>query len=158
MNWEAIGAVAELLASTFVLVTLVYLALQMRKTHQIALATLYQMRADAAREVTLVPVMSASLEGALRRLEAGEKVSVVDERLMNSHMFALFNHFESSHFLNQSGFLSDEHWESDLATISMMIRQNPSMVGFWASVKTGFRESFVHSVDGILQKDEKPGA
>jgi hypothetical protein len=127
MNWQAVGALAELAASIGVLATLVYLALQIRKSHQIDLATLYQMRADAARELVRGPAMSESLLAALGRAEAGEELSVLDQRLLDNQLFQHFNHFESSHYLTQLGLLSDEHWKSDLATIVMTFRQNRRM-------------------------------
>lgn len=51
MNWEAIGAIGELLAAVGVLITLIYLAVQVRQANKQALLAAQQHRADAAREV-----------------------------------------------------------------------------------------------------------
>ena len=51
MNWEAVSAVADLIAAVAILITLVYLALQIRQAkEQITLAG-QRHRADAARDV-----------------------------------------------------------------------------------------------------------
>jgi hypothetical protein len=51
MNWEAVSAIADVFASIAVLVTLIYLALQVRQAKdQITLAG-QRHRADAARDV-----------------------------------------------------------------------------------------------------------
>ena len=46
MNWEAIGAVGELLVAVSVLATLVYLALQVRDARKLLLVSAYQSRTD----------------------------------------------------------------------------------------------------------------
>ncbi len=51
MNWAAVSAIAELIAAVAILITLVYLALQIRQAkEQITLAG-QRHRADAARDV-----------------------------------------------------------------------------------------------------------
>ena len=47
MNWEAIGAVAEVCGALAVLVTLIYLAVQIRQQNQVARAQVGQQRADS---------------------------------------------------------------------------------------------------------------
>ena len=54
MNWEAIGAIAELVSAIAVLATLIYLAVQVRhsrvlleENRKIALSQVYQARADS---------------------------------------------------------------------------------------------------------------
>lgn len=51
MNWEALSAIADLLAAIAVLVTLVYLAVQVRQAKDEVTLTGQRHRADAAREV-----------------------------------------------------------------------------------------------------------
>ncbi|MDA1373018.1 MAG: hypothetical protein O2971_20015 [Proteobacteria bacterium] len=53
MNWEAIGVFAELLAAIGVLITLIYLSVQVRQANAQALLASQRHRADAAREVLL---------------------------------------------------------------------------------------------------------
>ena len=46
----------ELVGIGAVVASLIFVGLQMRQTHEIALATLYQMRSDAAREIRIALV------------------------------------------------------------------------------------------------------
>ena len=48
MNWDALGATGEVLGSLGVLITLVYLAVQVKQNNAYAKAQIYQARADAA--------------------------------------------------------------------------------------------------------------
>lgn len=50
MNWEAIGAIAELLSSLAVFLTLIYLAVQVRHARQDVRRSVRQNRAEVSRE------------------------------------------------------------------------------------------------------------
>jgi hypothetical protein len=50
VNWEAIGAIAELLGSLAVFLTLIYLAVQVRHARQDARRSVRQSRAEVSRE------------------------------------------------------------------------------------------------------------
>ena len=145
-DWKDI---AELIGIAAIVASLVFVGLQMRQTHDIALVTLYQMRADAAREVASVSLDSEALHEVYKRLNAGEEVSESDLSLVRDSWFLFFNHFENSHFLYQEGFLSEEHWQSDLISIVEEMR-DPFVRDFWTDAKIRYRESFVDVVDEAL--------
>lgn len=54
MNWEAIGAVAELLGSLAVFLTLIYLAVEVRHARQDVRRSVRQSRAEVSRERLLI--------------------------------------------------------------------------------------------------------
>ncbi|MBV1907427.1 MAG: hypothetical protein KUG75_15245 [Pseudomonadales bacterium] len=47
MDWDALGAIAEAIGATAVIVTLVYLSLQLRNQNEVAKAQIHQQRADS---------------------------------------------------------------------------------------------------------------
>jgi hypothetical protein len=51
MDWEAIGAIAEACGALAVLVTLVYLALQIRQQNGVTRAQVHQQRADSVSQL-----------------------------------------------------------------------------------------------------------
>jgi hypothetical protein len=53
INWEAVGAVAELGGALAVVITLVYLAGQVRESRKATLASVYQERANARGDINL---------------------------------------------------------------------------------------------------------
>jgi len=140
---ETIGVVS-------IVASLIFVGLQMRQTHEIALATLYQMRSDAARELMAVQLESELLHEARVRADAGEPLSPYDSYVLDSAYFLNFNHFEGSHFLYQQGLLSDEHWESDLRAIGAMLNENPDLQRYWQEHKEEYRSSFARAVDDSL--------
>lgn len=74
MNWDAIGAIGELLGSLAVLATLGYLALQVRHSRSESRAALLQHRSDAARQLWLARATNPELASVLEM--ANEKLGV----------------------------------------------------------------------------------
>ena len=69
MNWPAVSAIAELIAAVAILVTLVYLAFQIRQAReQITLAG-QRHRADAARDLIAIPYRLPAPVGAGFRIK-----------------------------------------------------------------------------------------
>jgi hypothetical protein len=64
MNWEAIGAVGELIGSLAVLVTLVYLARQITHAREDVGRSINQSRAETVRQLLLTRATSSHLRNA----------------------------------------------------------------------------------------------
>ena len=95
MNWEAIGAVGELLSAAAVLATLVYLALQVRHSNRIAFrdsrSSLVASYSEAAR------IFLENPELAALRVKLRDEKSVLSEleqeqaRLLVDHQFSFWS-------------------------------------------------------------------
>lgn len=61
MDWDALGAIAEAIGATAVIVTLVYLSLQLRNQNEVAKAQIHQQRADSV--IQMIAGLDASDKG-----------------------------------------------------------------------------------------------
>ena len=146
-NWKDI---AEVIGIAAIVASLIFVGLQMRQSHEIALVTLYQMRADAAREVTAIGLENDLLVEAYERLDTGDgELNYRELYAVESYMQLTFNHFENSHFLYLRGFLPEEHWKSDLLSLSEWLR-DPTAREQWEKEKHRFRPSYVAAIDAAL--------
>jgi hypothetical protein len=146
-NWKD---TAELVGIAAIVASLIFVGLQMRQSHEIALVTLYQMRADAAREVMVASLQSDGLVRAFERMDAGESPTPADTYFLETSLQLLFNHFENSHFLYQRGFLTEEHWLSDIANLTSTL-MDPEAREIWDATKHVYRTSYVDAIDEALQ-------
>lgn len=69
MNWDAVGAVGEVLGAVAVFVTLAYLALQIRQTRADLRRSVRQARGEAARQVLLAGMGNERLLAARKTAE-----------------------------------------------------------------------------------------
>lgn len=126
MNWQAIAALAELLSAIGVVLSLLYLAAQVRTSTK-------QARLDASRELA-VRISEASLAAATNRdlaelfqQGAGDLLSLdaADQTRFRGFMNTLFRGFEQQFLLRREGALNDEMW----ASVTAIIRDFASLPG-----------------------------
>ena len=85
MNWEAIGAVAEMLGSLAVLVTLIYLAVQVRHAREDVRRSVRQSRAEVSRERLQI----RATDERLNELIVNAQLAFGDEARSNPFIAAL---------------------------------------------------------------------
>jgi hypothetical protein len=73
MNWEAFGATGEWAGATAVVITLIYLARQIRQQNKIAKFDAYQSIMDGFRNLTLTQGTNAELNTLMAKGSKGSK-------------------------------------------------------------------------------------
>ncbi|MGD8829731.1 MAG: hypothetical protein PVF57_03930, partial [Pseudomonadales bacterium] len=124
--WEAIGAIGELLGAIGVILTLVYLAVQIRQNtsamaegRRLALAQAYQQRADGLSAM-MVQACNGPIGGIIVKLTAlgyPENVEALEQltpeelgRFRQWHI-AQQTHWDNIYHQYQQGFVDSEYYE-----------------------------------------------
>ncbi len=155
MNWEALGAIGETLGALGVIVTLVYLAIQIRQNTQsmhegrrLTLAQTYQMRADALQDM-LVQAATSSIGGIIVKLtEAGypEDFSALDqldaEELGRFRLWQIAqqSHWDNMHYQYQQGYLDEEYYEDAIKERVARLAPTWQALGLTQGRKSFFEE------------------
>jgi len=157
MNWDAIGAIGEIVGAFAVVVTLVYLAAQIRQSNS------QQKREEIVAVQTGVNRMVAQMEDpAIARAYAmtadGENPTRVADRSRAIFWVVQYlNHFEIIYDLYHNGSLDDEryqHWES----IAVSILASTGIRAWWedGSGRWGFPPKVRDLLDQKLNDEENP--
>jgi hypothetical protein len=101
MNWEAIGAVGEIIGAVAVLLTLIYLAVQMRQNILLTKATIREYRTDSSQKVIMAFADIADLITKETDLSPGETLRV--EMVQRS----MFRDFEAYFYQRNAGLLDE---------------------------------------------------
>jgi len=165
MNWEAIGAVGEILGALAVLITLIYLANQIRQ-HTIATrAATHSAVADAAREFNLALATSPELARALATWpEDPSDASPVDQVQILSLWRALLQMWANTHRQYREGTLDPllmTALRNEISTYSMGASDDPALISrarmlefAWSVERFLFDPSFQEFVDDLLAKPD----
>ena len=107
MNWEAIGAIGEVVGSLAVIASLLYLAIQVRSNSAIA-------RAESQRElldITPIMGMTASNPALVRTIQAAltdfDQLSKADQAQFHSWAHVLCAKIESAFRMHQAGMMEE---------------------------------------------------
>jgi len=155
MNSSKISEWVQIIGIFAVVLSLIFVGLQMQQTQEIAKATLYQMRSDSS--TTIIGYMIASeraREVSAHVLAEGVRdLSPEDRSLHRFNCEAIFGHFENSHHLHTLGFLADEQWEADRRQLAQLMKGLCQPV--WTQqTKETLRASFVDEIDNILRTEK----
>ncbi len=123
MNWEALGAIAELIGGLGVIATLAYLAIQIRQntrsmrasTYQNILLTSIETRRTIAQDEGLAQMMVAT------RRPLGELDELARFRIRNVAI-AILRTFENAHYQYTRGMIEEMLWEPWVANIEQFCR------------------------------------
>jgi hypothetical protein len=155
MNWDAIGAIAELLGAVGVIASLVYLATQIRHSRE-------QMRAVNAQQFQAQVSSTAQAmvrDGELARLVLRGNQSLdqleEDERLrFGLYIYGILTEYESAYYQYRVGLLDLDRWQQNRSQLRSIFRP-PGITSWWADEMdaSNFSPEFVALVEEILGEE-----
>ncbi len=149
MNWEAVGAVAESVGAVGIIVTLIYLATELRRnTRSVGSAT-----AQASSGSAQARLMALQTPENARVWRAGssdpESLDADEQALFHLMLQSTFRGFEDQFHQHRAGLLASEHWDS-YARAFLDMMQRPGFQRFWSQRREVFTKSFAEWVDAQL--------
>jgi len=165
MTLVELGALGEFVGAIGVVITLFYLAVQIRQSNQamresrrLALAQTYQMRADALQEMLVRAAESDHIAPILAKLTGlgyPEDVSSLDQLTsVERGRFRLWQiaqqtHWDNLFFQYQQGFLDEEYYRDSLR---VRVRR---LAPIWTALGVGgSRASFEREMEELLSEGE----
>ena len=119
MNWDAIGAIGEVLGAIGVIVTLGYLAIQLRRSNEEARAATLQSTLDS--EISMMSVL-ANHPDTMDKMLRGESLDGGKEaRTANLLFNIIMTEAENRYHQFESGFLDMQSWEGRVASLRPII-------------------------------------
>ncbi len=151
VNWEALGAIGELIAAAGVIVTLAYLAIQVRAN---TVAQSAQSRHSLSEFVLQVSLFRAEHADRIAKLDSGEPLTPGDLEFRYWLHAQLMLHAETYFHHVELGLMPASHWNG----YQHYFREYVTTNGFeeaWASIGPGFSENFRGWVDGLLAEHRR---
>ncbi len=151
MNWEAIGAIGEIIGATAVVASLVYLAVQIRTQNR-------ESRMSAMHDISVGyrDGLAAVAEGDMADLfvkafDDYESLTRPETIRLIAGASRLFRVWEEAYLLYQAGYLEKRTWETMLRQFNGYISLRP-FYEVWATRKQFFDnefQDFVNSLDPV---------
>jgi hypothetical protein len=155
LNWDAIGAVGEITGAVAVVITLIYLALQIKTSSTLTKATIREQRTAGSNAVTAEWIRQADV---FVRVANGEELDSVDSfRIALSHQ-AMFREWETWAYQHHIGVLDDSEWNAILVNFRTLLGF-PGTADYWSQSKGMYSTLLVTVIDELLKLpggDEPP--
>ena len=147
MNWEAIGAIGELIGGAAVIATLIYLAVQLRQnTKGIRAQSYYNVLSGKNALYRQLAANTELFNTVLQGIAADPALSsVTDGARTHLILYAFMNEFETTYLLYKADAVEEDIWLRDRAQLAGMIGF-PGMIDWWNLAKQYFHKDFVAEV------------
>ena len=152
MNWDAIGAAAEFLGAIGVIVTLFYLASQLRRNSLALEAATNQALSDATQERLLAPAQNPELAAAYTKARLGENLSDIEQTQLAFFSRATFRGIQNVFFQHRKGLISDEvlkDYEQVLRGASRWAHTKD----WWNTERSSFDRDFVEFYEALISSE-----
>ena len=157
MNWNAIAALAQVLAAIGVIVSVVYLALQVRRNTQQArlntesLGVTHEMGGAAMSvNIGLAIAGDADLAGILQRADTREDpLTPVEWVRFNALLYAAVAGFQAGFYNYRRGFADAEAWQGHERDMVALLGSAAART-WWARERGRFSPGLVAHLDDLL--------
>ena len=150
MNWDAIGAVGEIIGAVAVVVSLAYLAMQIRQNSRIVAANTFQSISTTASKETMEIAQNPSLASLIVKMTT-EPPELTSTEAMQAQLLlrAIFRNYENHYYQHSRGYFEDEVWDGYVKTMGEQLAGRFGRT-WWESHQGAFGKSFVAFVNEEL--------
>jgi hypothetical protein len=152
MNWDAIGAIAEMLGSIAVIATLVLLLNQLKTNSAMINNSTQQSRATATSEWLRQLAGNPELYSIYRAGLGDDSILSKDDRgRFDLVLLQVFIDVSSVYMQYLNGGLDEESWRSELQQLRG-IYETPGGKACWERLKLRLDERFRHTIEAVFDK------
>ena len=149
MNWDAISAISQLVGSIAVVLSVLYLALQVHQSTRVAKLATQDAAATALRDVTKPLMENAELERIWRiGLEDLSALSAEDRARFFHATYQFLKAFETIHFHYVYGLMDRQLWDGWHGLLKHYVAA-PGIAQYWKLRPEVFSERFRKFVDAL---------
>jgi hypothetical protein len=143
----SLADLASLASSVAVLVSLLFLGLQIRQSNRNQRSLMQQGR--STRNVDLLSRLSdPRLSDIWVRVSAGETLADAEYFMLYGYTASVFWSYEDCFFQFRSGMLDAKSWASDVATLKRLL-SNPAYRAVWRAVRSALGDEYRSFLDGL---------
>jgi hypothetical protein len=151
MSLSDLASVGSFVSGFAVLISLIYLALQVRQTKRNQQIAIRHSRATRVVELHLALADIAVAEAWLHGSGSPQEITRTELGQYNNLCRALFFHFEDSFYQREEGLLNDDAFETVVAGVRLSAR-SPGFRAAWRLARPNFGGRFLAFMDGEVAR------
>ena len=150
---QLLGNYGEFIGSIAVVVTLGYLAIQIRQSTVVARSAVRQ----GITEMTVYQVsdLVTNRDVAKRFMDAivGREVDELDSFQLQARCYIEFRRFENIHYQYRNGMFDDSEFYAEKSTWKSLINRNKAFARNWCSTRQNYSPEFAAEINNMLADD-----
>jgi hypothetical protein len=149
MSLSDLASLGSFVSGVAVLISLIYLALQVRQTKRNQQIAIRHSRATRIVSLQLALADRAVADAWLHGSASPQEITPTEVSQFINLCRALFFHFEDSFYQREEGLLNDDAFETVVAGARLSAR-SPGWRAAWRIARPNFRGRFLDFMDGVV--------
>ncbi len=151
MNWDAVSATGEWAGAIAVVVTLIYLAIQIRQNNRGLRVNAYYQTADHITS-TIVPIAQDPALSSIwnRGISRPDELSEEEWDRFVMLIIAYLHQNEAQYFAQQHGFHDEAIWRAKQFELATWVNR-PGIQRVWETYKDHLSSDFVRTVEQLVE-------
>jgi len=145
VNWEAISTISEVIGAIAVVVSLIYLAVQVKQNTKLMRATAKQSLTEASQG--MIYKMSEHPDLWVKLMSGTDPSSPEEDAQMSLLMRAMYRGFESQCYQHEAGLIEEPEWQA-LSNSIIQLTAMPGINRYWQQLKPHMSERLQRIIDG----------
>jgi len=156
MNWNAVGVVGEIVGAVAVVVSLIYLAKQIRQGTQVARSSMRHGITDSAMIGGRCLAENDDLAELLQRHIDGDDLQPHQYLRLQAFAYMTTRNWENIHFQYLSGMLTHHEWQAFRKNLKTLY-QARMWKDYWSREQDIYTDAFRDEINQILGEIESGG-
>ena len=156
MNTVKVRDWLEIVGIFGVIASLIFVGLEMRQSHRIALSAAYQARADSSMNLRMASLESETLQSATAKIyiqgKSLDQLSPEEVVVLRGRFNAQMAYLENMHYQYLNGFITEEHWQTVRAELAGTLNSNPEWHRGMLEDCSRFREAFCVEIKSAAER------
>jgi hypothetical protein len=140
----------QLAASIGVILSLIFVGLEIQQSRHIAIADIYQQRTAILMDQLSFGMPAERVYEAVRKSRSGEDLSADEKFAIYISLVARIAYWENNYFQYQMGLMPEEQWQASRNAIAQRAKGDPNFLVAWVRERPIVLRSFAETVDQIL--------
>ena len=151
MNWEVISAVSEILGAAGVIITVIYLAIQIRQNTRFVQGSTEQTL--MSQEIEVYALMATHADVYQRGCESLAGLSKAERIVFDNLVFSEMSQFYAGWVQHKSGLIDQGVWQAYDNSVFLNMTE-PGFKQVWEEYKYTYPRGFQDEVQAILDRGE----
>ena len=151
MNWEAIGATAEILGVATVIASIFYLALQVKHGISVAQGSARQAVSQLNIDALAASLDSQVVSNACRKSTVGDALTPEEYSNYIRWVAMRMRVCENAHYQYQKGLLGDDIWRGYTHIIKGQVGSGTVAESYWKKISVAYSPDFVDEVNRLIR-------
>ena len=153
MNWEAISAIAEVLGVIAIVVSLIYVAVQIRQNTKVARAATRQAIADSTENLGSDLLTNGEMAEIFVKHMSGEELSAVESLRLQARCYRDMQHWENIFYQFSEGMVSADQWLGFRKNLAALINID-AYREYWNHESSHYSDSFRAEIAAIIEQSD----